>query len=76
MSCSYSNIAMHTFNLKALNHKPALLSWKRFRDDIFMLWNQSLEEMNNFFDCRNRIDTNGKIKLTMSVANEYVLMCV
>ena len=48
MSCSYSDIAMCKFDLKALIYKAGLLCWKRFRDDVFVLWNQSLEELNKF----------------------------
>ena len=35
MSCSYSDVALHRFNLKALCYKPKILCWNRFRDDIF-----------------------------------------
>ena len=63
----------HMFDLKALNYKAGLLCWKRFRDDVFVLWKQSLEELNKFFDFMNSIDTSGKIEFTMSVANESVL---
>ena len=67
MSCSYSDIAMYKFDLKTLNYKEDLLCWKRFRDNAFMLWNQS------FFDFMKSIDTSGKIKFAMSVATESVL---
>ena len=73
MSCSYNDIAMYKFDLKALNYKAGLLCWKRFRDDVFVLWNQSLEELNKFFDFMNSIDTSGKITFTMSVANQSTL---
>ena len=73
MSCSYSDIAMYKFDLKALNYKAGLLCWKRFRDDVFVLWSQSLEELNKFFDFMNSIDTSGKIKFTISVANQSTL---
>ena len=36
-------------------------------------WNHSLEELQNFFDFMNIVDITGKIKFTMSVANESVL---
>ena len=62
MCCSYSCIGMYKFDLKALNYKAGLLCWKRFRDDVFVLWNQSWEELNKFFDFMNSIDTSGKIK--------------
>ena len=69
MSCSYSNIAMYRFDLKALSYTPQVLCWKRFRDDIFAVWNHSLQELHKFFEFLNGIDTSGKIKFTMSVAN-------
>ena len=43
-SCSYSDIAMYRFDLKALSYTPKVLSWKSFRDDIFVVWNHSLQE--------------------------------
>ena len=45
MSCSSSDIAMYKFDVKVLNYKTSLLCWKRFRDDVHVLWNQSLEEI-------------------------------
>ena len=38
MSCSYSDIAMYRFDLKALSYTPKLVCWKRFKDDIFAVW--------------------------------------
>ena len=35
ISCSYSDIAMYRFDLKALNYTPKVSCWKRFRDDVF-----------------------------------------
>ena len=73
MSCSYSDIAMYRFDIKALNYRPGVQCWKRFRDDIFCLWNHSLEELQKFFEFMNNVDTTRKIKFTMSVACESVL---
>ena len=73
MSCSYSDIAMFKFDLKALSYRPGVLCWKRFRDDIFVVWNHSLEELNKFFEFMNDVDTTGKIKFTMSVARKCAL---
>ena len=72
-SSSYSDISLYKFDLKALNYKTGSLCWKRFRDDVFVLWNVSFEELNKLSDFMNSIDTPGKIQFTMSVANEYVL---
>ena len=63
MSCSYRRIAMYKFDLKALNYKAGLLCWKRFRDDVFALWNQSLEELNKFLDFMKNIDTLVRLNL-------------
>ena len=73
MRCSYSDIALYNFDLKALNYKAGWLCWERFRGDVFVLWNHSLEELNKFFDFMNSIDTSGKIKFTMSVATQSTL---
>ena len=43
MPCSYSDIAMYWFDIKALNYRPGVQCWKRFRNDIFCLWNHFLE---------------------------------
>ena len=64
---------MYKFHFKALNYKADLLCGKRFRDDVFVLWNQSFEESNKFFDFTNSIDISGKIKFILSVANGSVL---
>ena len=69
MSCSYSTIATYRFDLKALSYTPKVLCRKRFRDDIFVIWNHSLQELHKFFEFMNSIDTSGKIKFTVSVAN-------
>ena len=69
MSCWYSDIAMYRFNLKALSYTPKVLCWKRLRDDIFAVWNHSLQELHKFFEFMKSIDTSGKIKFTMPVAN-------
>ena len=70
MSCSYSDIAMYWFNLKALSYTPKALCWERLRDDVFAIWNHSLQELHKFFEYMKSIDTSGKIKFTMSVANK------
>ena len=72
MSHSYNDIAMYKFDLKALNYRPGVFCWKRFRD-VFVLWKQTLKELNKFFDFLNSIYTTGKIKFTMTAANETAL---
>ena len=73
MPCPYSDIAMYRFELKALSYSPTLLCWKGLKDDIFVVWKQSQQELHKFFEFMNRIDTPGKIKFTAiiykSIAN-------
>ena len=73
MLYSYSDIATYRFDIKALNYKPGVQCWKRFTDDIFCFWNHSLQELQKFFEFMNNVDTTGKIKFPMSLANELVL---
>ena len=49
MSCSYSDIAIENFDKKALEYRPPVLCWKRFRDDVFIIWPHSLDELKTFF---------------------------
>ena len=46
---------------------------EKFRDDIFCLRKHSLKELQKFFEFMNNVDTTGKIKITMFIANESVL---
>ena len=44
--------------------------WKRFRDDVFVVWTQDTAKLPSFLDYLNNIDETGKIKFTMQVADE------
>ena len=68
MSCSYSDIAIQYFDIKALEFNPPVICWKRFRDDIFVVWPHTLEELQVFFNYMNNIDQSKKIQFTMKVA--------
>ena len=46
MSCSYGDIAIEQFDKKTLEYNPAVIGWKRFRDDIFLVWPHSAEDLN------------------------------
>ena len=48
MSCSYGDIAIEQFDEKALEYNPAVIGWKRFRDDIFLVWPYSAEDLNYY----------------------------
>ena len=46
MSCSYGDIAIEQFDKKTLEYNPAVIGWKRFRDDMFLVWPHSAEDLN------------------------------
>ena len=74
MSSSYSDIALYRFDMKSLSYTPKVLHCKRFRDDIFAVWNHSLQELPKFFEFMNSINTSGKVKFTIFTANnDFVL---
>ena len=70
MSCSYSDIAIQYFDIKALEFNPPVICWKRFRDDIFVVWPHTLKELQVFFNYMNNIDQSKKIQFTMEVAKD------
>ena len=70
MSCSYSDIAIQCFDVKALEHTLATTYWKRFRDDIFIVWPRSIDELDLFFGYMNKVDPTKKIQFTMEVATD------
>ena len=70
MSCSYSDIAIQYFDVKALEYTPATIFWKRFRDDIFIVWPYSIYKRHIFFDCMNKVDPTKQIQSTMGVATD------
>ena len=69
MLCSYTDIVMAKYDSLAngfhLKHKI----WKRFRDDIFTLWEHGIDTL-PFLDYVNGMDTTGKIKFTMEIGGE------
>ena len=69
MPCSYGDIAIEQFDEKGLEYNPAVIGWKRFRNDIFLVWPHSAEDRNLFFNYMNNIDRTKKIEFTMEVAN-------
>ena len=70
MSCSYSDIAMAGHESKALMYDFSALSWKRFRDDVFVVSTHGTANLPSFSDYLNNINETAKIKFTMQVANE------
>ena len=70
MCCSYAEIAMAKYDSLAneLHLKPKI--WKRFRDDIFTLWEHGTDTLPSFLDYLNGMDTTGKIKFAMEIASK------
>ena len=70
MSCSYSDIAMAHFDIRAENYDLKPTVWKRFRDDVFSVWTDDVNTLPVFLDYLNNIDSTGKIKFTMQIADD------
>ena len=68
MACSYSDLAMARYDRLAIEPIIHPLVWKRFRDDIFLVWIHELEKLTEFVSYLNTLDPTNKIKfeLTMS----------
>ena len=70
MSCSYSDIAMAVYDEKTMEHPFKPLIWKRFRDDVILLWIHSNEDANPYLDYLNTIDASGKIRFIIETETE------
>ncbi|XP_053391470.1 uncharacterized protein LOC128554246 [Mercenaria mercenaria] len=67
MAPSYASLFMGKLEKDFLHSrgvKPSL--WLRFLDDIFMIWNHSLEELESFIDDLNKFHPNIKFTTTIS----------
>ena len=70
MPCSYADLALATFDNRALANSSSPTTCKRFCDDVFVVWAHSSATLNLFLDYLNNLDDTGKIKFTMQVADE------
>ena len=70
MSCSYSDIAVARHDSKALMYDFPPKVWKRFTDDVFVVWTHDTPKLPSFFDYLDNIDGTGKIKFTMQIADD------
>ena len=61
MSCSYADIAMAKYDSLANNFHVKPSVWKRFRDDIFVLWEHVTTSLFSFLDYLNTMDKTGKM---------------
>ena len=69
-SCSYADLALMTFDNCASTYNCSPTTWKRFRDDVFVVWAHVSGALNFFLDYLNNLDDTGKIKFMMQVADE------
>ena len=44
--------------------------WKRFRDDVSVLWEHGTASLSSFLDYLDTMDKTGKIKFTMEIAGD------
>ena len=70
MSCSYSDIAMAGHDSKALMYDFPPKVWKRFRDDVFVVWTHGTAKLPSSLDYLNNIDDTGKIIFTMQITDD------
>ena len=68
MSCSYADIAMADFYREALEYHLSPTTWKRFRDNVFVLWPHGRESLVLFLEYINTFDPTKKIRFAMEVA--------
>ena len=70
MSCSSADIAMAKYDspVNKFHLKPSV--WKRFRDDVFVLWEHGTASLSSFLDYLNAMDKTGKIKFTMEITGD------
>ena len=61
---------------KALEYNSPVIGWKRFQDDIILVWPHSAEVLNliyfSFFDYMNNIYRTKKIQFTMEVTEDVL----
>lgn len=62
MSCSYSDIAVENHFLK-----PTV--WKRFHDDIFVIWIYGHEILYAYLNYLNDLDVSKKIQFTIPIGD-------
>ncbi|MCP3665215.1 MAG: GIY-YIG nuclease family protein, partial [Gammaproteobacteria bacterium] len=62
---TYANIFMHDLEQKVLSNSPYKpFAYKRYLDDIFMVWTHGEDALKEFIDFFNRYQDSGTIKLT------------
>ena len=70
MSRSYTDIAVQYFDVKALEYSLPNTWWKRFGDNVFMVWPHSIDKLDIFFDYMNKFDHTKQVHFSMEVASD------
>ena len=68
VSHSYADLALASYDNKALAFDLSPTTWKRFRDDMFAVWTHDSASVSLFIEYPNNIDKTGKIQFTMQAA--------
>ena len=63
------NIAMAGHDRKDLMYDCPPEVWKRFRDDVFVVWIHNTAKLPSFLDYLNNTDETGKVKFTIQIAD-------
>ena len=70
MSCSYADLALATYDSKVLAFDLSPTRWKRFWDDVFVVWTHGPASVSLFLEYLNNIDKTGKTQFTMQAAGD------
>ena len=70
MSCSYADLALASYDSKALAFDLIPTTWKRFRDDVLVVSTYGRASVSLFLEYLNKIDKTGKIQFTMQAAGD------
>ena len=70
MSCSHADLALASYDSKAPAFDLSPTMWKRFRDDVFVVWAHGPASVSLFLEYLNKIDKMGKIQLTMQAVGD------
>ena len=73
MSCYSAELALATYHNQAWAFECSPTTWKRFRDDMFVVWTHGSAALNSLLDNLINLDDTRKIKFTMQIAEENEL---
>ena len=70
MSCCYGDLALAPYDSKTLAFDLSLATWKRFRDDVFVVSTHGPASVSLFIEYLNNIDKTGKIQFIMQATGD------